>query len=338
MAGNDNKADKRQLRAERRAAEEAAARAQAEREAKERKQQTIIGAIVAGIVVVLIAIGAFAVYNTIRSRQVAEQQQQEQSSPEARAEAKKALNAVATKPSHADDEGAIVISKNGYGVKVEDAPTVAFYMEPLCPGCATVHRSLDETLEALIDAGQINLELHFMVFQDNKSTITDANGEETTDHYSTRAFNGAMVIAEQDPDPDHLMGYLKNIYAEDFQPGELTDYEPVSNEQLKQQALDAGVSQEVADMAFDGETPYVEWLEAADNYTIRRTELYNENGGFSSPTLAINGTYWATSTPSKAGLDFADGFLAALGLSADQVGQSGAMPSIGADGEPIALS
>lgn len=333
MTGNSNNAGKRRLRAERRAAEAAAAKAKAEQEAKERRQQTIIGAIATCIILILIAIGAFAIYHATSQNGGAakatgsDQQSQQATDTQSLSEAKNALAAVSTKPARADDQAGILISKDGYGKKASGAPTVAFYMEPLCPGCASVHRTLDGTLESMIDAGQLNLELHFMTFQDSNST----------DEYSTRAFNGALVIAENDDDPQHLLKYLSNIYAEDFQPGELDNYESVSDDQLKRQALDAGVSQEVADKAFDGSTPYAKWLKAADDYTILRTELYGDNGGFSSPTLTINGAYWSTQEPSKAGVEFKAGFLQAIGLSADQVGQAGAMPSIGADGKPLDL-
>ena len=323
--------------AKRRQERQAAEQARRAREAKERRQATIIGSVVACILLVLVAIGAFSIYNSIHAKQVKEQQHQEQTSSEAVAEAKKTMNDAENRPVNADDQGGVIVSKNGYGTKVDGAPTVAFYMEPLCPGCASIHRMLDDTLTKMVDAGQLNLELHFMTFQDNKSTVVK-DGETTSDLYSTRAFNGAVTILENDPDPDHLLGYLANIYAEDFQPGELDDYVSVSDDQLREQAIAAGVSEDVADKAFDGTTPYATWLKAADSYTIRRTELYAPGSeGFTSPTLTINGTYWATSTPSKAGVSFPEGFLKALGIDASKVGDASVMPSIGADGAPIEL-
>ena len=63
MAQNSKDAQKRASRAERRAAEAAAMKARAEQMEKERKQQTIIGAIVVAVLVILVAIGAFTVYH-----------------------------------------------------------------------------------------------------------------------------------------------------------------------------------------------------------------------------------------------------------------------------------
>ncbi len=197
---------KRATRAERRAAEEAAQQAPAEQAAKERKQQTIIGCIVVAIIVVLVAIAGFAVNKAMRPSNTSSSSQQSNMTVD---EAYSKLKKVSTQPANADDKAGFVISNKGYGQKAEGAPTVSIYMEPLCPGCASVNRQLDPTLVKLMNAGQLNIDLHFLNFQNNKSS----------DNYSNRVFNGAIYIAEHDGDPDHLMSYLSNIYAEDFQPG-----------------------------------------------------------------------------------------------------------------------
>ena len=191
-----------------------------------------------------------------------------------------------------------------------------------------MNRQLDQTLVKLMNAGQLNIDLHFLNFQDNKSS----------DNYSNRAFNGAIYIAEHDDDPDHLMSYLSNIYAEDFQPGELSNYEPVSNAKLEKQAVKAGVSEDVAAAAFSGKNEYLDWLTASNNYTILRPELFNSSGAFSSPTLTINGEYWDLKQLTLADTSMVDGFLKSIGLDADQVGVEGKMPSIGADGKPISVA
>ena len=218
---------KRATRAERRAAEEAAQQARAEQAAKERKQQTIIGCIVVAIIVVLVAIAGFAVYKAMRPSNTSSSSQQSNMTVD---EAYSKLKKVSTQPANADDKAGFVISNKGYGQKAEGAPTVSIYMEPLCPGCASVNRQLDPTLVKLMNAGQLNIDLHFLNFQNNKSS----------DNYSNRVFNGAIYIAEHDDDPDHLMSYLSNIYAEDFQPGELSNYEPVNNAKLEKQAVKRG--------------------------------------------------------------------------------------------------
>ena len=316
---------KRATRAERRAAEAAAQQAQAEQAAKERKQQTIIGCIVVAIIVVLVAIAGFAVYKAMQPSNTSSSSQQSNMTVD---EAYSKLKKVSTQPANADDKAGFVISNKGYGQKAEGAPTISIYMEPLCPGCASVNRQLDQTLVKLMNAGQLNIDLHFLNFQDNKSS----------DNYSNRAFNGAIYIAEHDDDPDHLMQYLSNIYAEDFQPGELSNYVSVSDNKLKKQAINAGVSEDVAAAAFSGDNEYVDWLTASNNYTILRPELFSSSGSFSSPTLTINGEYWDLHQLSLAKTSMVDGFLKAIGLDSDQVGVKGQMPPIGANKKPISLT
>ena len=46
----------------------------------------------------------------------------------------------------------------------------------------SVNRQLDPTLVKLMNAGQLNIDLHFLNFQNNKSS----------DNYSNRVFNGAI--------------------------------------------------------------------------------------------------------------------------------------------------
>ena len=133
------------------------------------------------------------------------------------------------------------------------------------PRLRSVNRQLDPTLVKLMNAGQLNIDLHFLNFQNNKSS----------DNYSNRVFNGAIYIAEHDDDPDHLMSYLSNIYAEDFQPGELSNYEPVNNAKLEKQAVKAGVSEDVAAAASAARTNTSTGSPPPTTHTILRPELFN---------------------------------------------------------------
>ena len=122
-----------------------------------------------------------------------------------------------------------------------------------------------------------------MTFQDNKSS----------DNYSSRVANGMTYIAEHDKNPQHLLQFIQNIYAEDFQPKELSEYKPVTNKQLAEQAVNAGVSKDLASQAFTGKLEYKDWLKTSDKYTIGRSELYPEGSdSFSTPTITIDGERW----------------------------------------------
>ncbi|KAB7789620.1 DsbA family protein [Bifidobacterium leontopitheci] len=321
MAQSKKPADKRNTRANRRAAEERAAKERAEQAAKERRQQTIIGAIVVVIVVALLAVAGVAIWNAIeknKKNNISESQAYEQ------------LQQVETKPERADKKGGFLLSSEGYGKTVAGAPTVAVYFDPLCPGCGEFNRQVDPTLISMVNAGQINLELHPMSFMDQYST----------DEYSSRASGAVAYIADHDDDYNHLLKFIANIYAEDFQPGEASEYKSVSNDKLKEQAVKAGVSKSVADKAFGGE--YKAWLEAINIYTPKRPELWQVTGSYkgtmSTPTITINGNYWDRNQLSLAGLDMKNGLIQSLGMTSSQVGQKGVMPSIGASGKPISLT
>ena len=130
MAQNSKDAQKRASRAERRAAEAAEMKARAEQMEKERKQQTLIGAIVMAVLVILVAIGAFTVYHNMHKNT------ETQASTQTVEEAYDKLQQVENTPKLVDKKGGLLISKDGYGKSVEGAPTVAIYMDFLCPAAA----------------------------------------------------------------------------------------------------------------------------------------------------------------------------------------------------------
>lgn len=286
----------------------------------------------AGVMAVVIVAMSFALGYMVADRnQPQETTQQEQQVAKPTAEdvkkLKNAMQSVSERPSIVDKQGLIVVSKDGYGKTIKGVPTVTVFEEPLCPFCGQLNRALDPTLSKLVAAGQINLRIGLVNFLNQASS----------DSYSNRAVNGALVIAENDGDPNHLMGYLSNLYAEDFMPSEGQDYKSVSDAVLKERAMAAGVSQEVADKAFDGQNKYVQWVDAMTSYTTSRTELWGEGQqGFSTPTMLVNDRFLDLSSmmsdTSKAG----DVFLSVIGLDPDDAGNSSVKPSIGAKGKPIA--
>lgn len=325
MAQNQKRAARQQTRADRRAAEEAAARIAAEKAAKERKQQTIIGIIAVIIIVALVVVGGIAIWRSISK--TAEENAKANMSV---GDAYSAVQNVSVKPERADDKGGVLLSKNGYGKTVDGVPTVGIYMDFMCPGCGSMNRQLDPSLIKMVNAGQVNLDLHFLSFMDRYST----------DDYSSRAASSALYIAGHDDDPNHLLDYVKNLYAEDFQPQEGSSYKSVSDDKLKEQAVKAGVEQSVADKAYD--RTYQDWLDAINTYTPKRTELLNTSGSlegqFSTPTITINGTRWDLNQLTTADMTVTDGFFASVGIDADKVGVEGTLPSIGAEGKPISVT
>lgn len=308
----DQQPERRQrprTRAERQAAEAAAARAQAEEAARERRQQTILGATVVAVIVVIVAVVAGVIWWRTR--------------PVDTAALRSEVDKVQVKPASATDDYGFLISKDGINKPVEGVPTVEFYMDFMCPGCGNMERATGETTTKLVAAGQINLEVHPLSFMDQYST----------DNYSTRAAGAVLNVAEQDP--DHLLAFISNLYAEDFQPQEGSNYKPTSDEQIQQQAVKAGVSEDLAKTISDGK--YHDWLAAETQVTINRDDLKNVSGSLkgkvSTPIVTINGTFWDWNSIDNS-TTLAQGLLKAIGLDEAQVGTSTA-PSIGADGKAL---
>lgn len=308
---------------DRREAEAAARQAQAAQAAKERRQQTIIGAIVAAVLVVLIVIAGVAVW---RSTHPAADNASTTTTEEAK-DAKTTLATSPAKPSVADDQGGILISADGYDRPIADVPTIGIYMDFMCPGCGSLNQNLDKDLVKMADAGQINLDLHFMSFMDRFSS----------DEYSTRTANMALYIADHDPDPDHLLKFMSNLYASDFQPDE-SNYVPISDEKIAERAVDAGVDKDVANKAITRQ--YDDYLDAVNTYTPTREELWSTSGSMkgsmSTPTVTINGKYWDihdAKVTSKASLT--EALCDAIGLKPADIGVKGDLPSIGAKGDAL---
>ncbi|MDF7663089.1 thioredoxin domain-containing protein [Bifidobacterium sp. ESL0763] len=289
-----------------------------EQQKKERRQRRIVGFVGMVLVIALITVIGLVSYKSIHQRNVAQSVTVQQSYQD--------LQAVKLKPKYADAKGGILFSHLGYGKTEPNAPTLEIFTDPMCPGCAVLHQQMDETFRSMLDAGQVNLSIHPVTFLDGSSS----------DQYSTRASGAVAYIASNDPDPDHLLDFLTNIHSESFQPSENQDYRPVSDDQLKQQALSAGVPQNIADKAFDGE--YKPWLQASAQYTLRRDELKNKSGEFAgkitTPLVLINGSMMDISAISDRGLTYKQAILQTIGLTNDGVGVEGVMPTLGAKDKP----
>lgn len=282
--------------------------------AKELRQQTIVGIIVVAILIGMIAaIGITALNaNRVENQKKIEQAQQ----------ARRAIKKLTTnqKPKYANNEGGILISKDGYNTTVPNAPTIAVYADPLCPGCGNFNRDSDQMLIAMMKAGQINLEIHPMSFLDRISS----------DHYSTRVTGAIAYISSNDDNPLHLLQFINNIFAEDFQPEEGDDYKPVSNEKLIEQAVNAGVSEEVASKAFNRN--YLDWQNAINADTPNRKALWNvsgqNKGSMTTPTTTINGKLLDMVAVNNKKLSTPDAILKSIGLDKSNVGVAGVMPKV----------
>ena len=209
-------------------------------------------------------------------------------------------------------------------------------MDFMCPGCGNLNRNLDQDLVKMMDAGQINIDLHIMSFMDRYSWI---NGDSNNvDDYSSRTANAAIYVAEHDDDPNHLLNFITNLYAKDFQPEEGSGYKQVTDDQIKVRMDGTGISKDVQGKAM--QRGYDKWLDAVNTYTPTRSELFNRSGqlkgSMSTPTMTINGYYWdMNSSEVTSHKTLAEAFLEAIGLAQNKVGDAEVRPSIGATGKPL---
>ncbi|PWG66782.1 DsbA family protein [Bifidobacterium callitrichidarum] len=276
------------------------------------------------IVIMAFAIGyLLASYKTCTATQDKTQQSAQSSSVDIKQMAKQ-MNESDVKPSKASEQGGFLISKNGYNKPVRNVPTIGVYEEPMCPYCGELNRSIDPMLTKMVKSGQINMDLHLVNFLNSAST----------DSYSDRVVNGAITIIELDKHPEHLLGFLSNIYEKDFQPGEGENYTPVSNGQLIEQAVKAGVNRQVAEKAFSSPLTYKNWVDAETAYTTNRPDLTSDNQtGFSTPTMTINGKVWTRTQTSSDYESLRKELLKAIGLAESNVGVETVKPSIGDSGQ-----
>ncbi len=226
-------------------------------------------------------------------------------------------------------QGGILLSKDGYGKQAAGAPTVATYFDPLCPGCGSFNRTVDETLIKMVEAGQINLELHPMSFLNRFSS----------DQYSYRVSGGIAYIASHDNDPKHLLQFINSIFSERFQPEEGDGYQATPNKALIDLAEDAGVADKIANEAFN--LHYVKWQEVINENTPEEKALWNvsgsNKGAMTTPTVTINGKLVDLNAASEKQMDPLEAILKSLGIDKKYVGKSGHMPKVTYKSKPLEL-
>jgi hypothetical protein len=298
-------------------------RERAARAARERRQQAIIGVIVVIIVAAMLAAVGITAY---QAAYVQPQKKIEQS-----AKSNHNLDNIdpSIRPSGVNSKNGILFSKDGYGKQAAGAPTVATYFDPLCPGCGSFNRTVDETLIKMVEAGQINLELHPMSFLNRFSS----------DQYSYRVSGGIAYIASHDNNPKHLLKFINSIFSERFQPEEGDGYQATPNKALIDLAEDAGVADKIANEAFN--LHYVKWQEVINENTPEEKALWNvsgsNKGAMTTPTVTINGKLVDLNAASEKQMDPLEAILKSLGIDKKYVGKSGHMPKVTYKSKPLEL-
>lgn len=267
----------------------------------------VIFALIAAVLVVVIVVAAgFGYWNKQHGTERAYQN----------------LQNVAAKPSRTTKQGGVPsFSANAYN---PNAPSVDLYVDFLCPNCADLDRQISPTLEKLQEARQINLYIHPVTF-------LDANSKH---HYSIRAASAFAYVAERQP--NKALDFASQLFNKDFQPNR-ENKKDISDQQIVDQAIKAGVRRDVATHSTDG--TYKDFVEKASKYTVRRKELFvdiRDEHRFSTPTICINGTMWRYRRLHSL-QDVTPTLIQSLGLEEDQVGDKTIMPSIGSHDKALPI-
>ncbi|UFU03539.1 DsbA family protein [Ruania suaedae] len=173
-------------------------------------------------------------------------------------------------PAGADLHGGITFGADGVGAANDDEPAVDIYVDFMCPFCGQFEEINGPDMAQAAAEGEATVIYHPLDYLDRLS-----NGTE----YSTRAANAFAVTATEAPEA--ALDFMAAMFAN--QPAENST--GLTDEEIAQIAVDAGVPQEVADSFSEG--TYSEWVEVA-------SEQARRDGYSSTPTIVIEGDEWGT--------------------------------------------
>lgn len=232
MSGETKREAARQRIAARRAAEAAA------RAAAERRRRAVVGGVVAAVVLLVVLV----VVVVVQTRRTAP-------------------SADAAAPANTAADG------QGFAVGREDAPvTLTVYADYQCPVCQRFEQANGDTLDQLVDDGQVRLEQRPIAILDRFST-TD---------YSTRALNAAAVVADQ-AGIDAFGRFSDLLFT--HQPAEGSA--GLSDEQLVEYAAQAGATGATVEQGITG-LQYGDWVASV-------TEDASRDGITGTPTVLVDG-------------------------------------------------
>jgi len=187
-----------------------------------------------------------------------------------------------TNPATGNDTGGIPIGADGVAGTDNgaDAVEVGVYLDYMCPICGQFEDINGESLDALREAGDVTVVLHPVSILDRASQGTQ---------YSTRSASAVAYVADQAPEALNEFNAL--LFAN--QPAENT--EGLTDQQLADFAEQAGASSEVAAAIADGTATetFADWAATATNLVTQDESLANpQSGGFGTPTITIDGERW----------------------------------------------
>ena len=154
---------------------------------------------------------------------------------------------------------------------------IVTYVDWACPACKSFEATYSAQIQKLVASGSATLEVHPI-------SILDRNYQ--TSRYASRAANAAACIANYQP--SKFLDAQTVFY--DKQPAEgssgLTDTE------IKALVAEAGITDPAVSSCINTEK-FTSWVSKSTQVTTSTTSLINPTaGGFSTPTVLVNGKRW----------------------------------------------
>lgn len=232
--------------ARREAARAAAEKARLQQDAREKRSRRILMAVLGAIAVLVIGVGVV----------IAMQSQ------------KTLLDSFdGAQPSVANNHAGIPAGADGVAGSFDaEAPVLQVYVDFMCPYCGEFEGANAAELETLRNDGELTVNYHLLSNLDQLSMGTN---------YSTRAANAAATVANDSP--EHFVAFVEGMFAN--QPEENTT--GLTDEQIAQIAVDAGVPQEVADTFAAG--TFTDWV-------TEGTKQAKREGVSGTPTIKLDGS------------------------------------------------
>jgi len=154
---------------------------------------------------------------------------------------------------------------------------IVTYVDWACPACKTFEASYASQIQQLVASGSATLEVHPI-------SILDRNY--LTSRYASRAANAAACIANYRP--SKFLDAQKVFY--DKQPTEGTS--GLTDTQIKALVTEAGITDPSVTNCISTEE-FKSWVGTASQVTTSTASLINADaGGFSTPTVVVNGKRW----------------------------------------------
>ncbi|MBI9114530.1 DsbA family protein [Sanguibacter suaedae] len=177
-------------------------------------------------------------------------------------------------PAVADEKGGISFGESGEAGSDsgDDAVTVDVYLDYMCPNCGGFEQVNGPDLEELRAAGDITLALH---------PVSILDGTSQGSEFSTRAAQAFAYVAENSP--EHALAF--NTLMFERQPSEGTS--GLSDEEIRDIAVEAGVAEDVADGIAEGQ--YKQFVQALTQIAFGDPTVLSAEGRFGTPTVVIDG-------------------------------------------------